>query len=248
MKEPQKIDMNYNTSDLHEKTEEINEKAVTEECNDIKTQMELLREIFNYTLHEADCAYEWVDAFKMLGGPVTRFNSNIDSVVDILNRLEESERSSGFINGMLFSSIYSAYEGFIHEMFEIYCKMENISCHAQEKIKNLNKEEKEFLQFFLKKYEKKPLAESLAKITLNDSSKISFLSSLFGIKLPALNEVDCNSMRETRNIFVHYAGIKNGELIPMDSDHVYLAYKIFSNLINDYINAFENYATSYPCK
>ena len=94
--------------------------------NDIKTQMELLREIFNYTLHEADCAYEWVDAFKMLGGPVTRFNSNIDSVVDILNRLEESERSSGFINGMLFSSIYSAYEGFIHEMFEIYCKMEKV--------------------------------------------------------------------------------------------------------------------------
>lgn len=224
------------------------EEKIIEECNNLTTEITIGFDDISNTLHKIDIANEWGAVFHKLADPVERFISNMNSIKSILKHLEGSELSNDFINGVLFVGIFSAYEGLIHEMFEIYCEMKNISADAQKKITALDNEAKDLLQFFLKKHRNKPLAESLTEITLHDPYRISCLSALFGIKTPTLDKENYDLMWEKRNIFAHHAGTKKGETISIDSHYVFLVHEKFLQLIDGYIDAFTNFSDSYSCK
>ncbi|MCG7571620.1 hypothetical protein MHM89_17110 [Pseudoalteromonas sp. CNC9-20] len=186
--------------------------------------------------------FEWVDVFVDLEEKLNKFNSNMESIYQGIVSLNDKNKPSGaFLNGMLLVGIVSAYESFVHDLFDGCCRKKSYISRAVSNVDKLT--EKDRVHLRLKKNNTEEyLAKCLKKATLHDPVQIARISlALFDLKMPILRFDHTEKLLEERNVFTHHGGYLNGQPIDMKLGYVLNVYKVIYQLINGYIDAIKGH-------
>ena len=202
------------------------------ECEQHEKEMDTLNT-------QLDNAFEWMDLLCDLQSSVEKFNENMNS----LNLAIESQKSepelNHFLYGTLLIGIISAYEGFIHELFNACCNKTDYIKNALLNIKELSKKDAKHLKISTKKPPSEDgLKQKLLKATLHDPIQISRLSDkLFGLKMPTIKNEFSKKLLDIRNAFTHNNGYLGGEYVKPSYHDVKTVHHLFIALINGYVNS-----------
>lgn len=168
------------------------------ECEQHEKEMDTLNA-------QLDNAFEWMGFLFDLQSSTERFNENMNSLnLGIESQKKESEPNY-FLYGTLLIGIISAYEGFIHELFNACCNKTDYIKDALLNIKKLTNEDTLHLKISTKKtLSEGELKQKLLRATLHDPIQISRLSErLFGLKMPTIKNDFSKKLLELRNAFTH---------------------------------------------
>ncbi len=189
---------------------------------------------------QIDHSFEWLDLLSDLQSSLERFNENMNSLnIGIESQKKESEPNC-FLCGTLIIGIISAYEGFVHELFNACCNKTNYIKDALLNIEKLTSEDANHLKISTKKTPTEgELKQKLLRATLHDPIQISRLSEqLFGLKMPTIKNNDlCRKLLGLRNAFTHNNGYLGGEYLKPSCHDVKICHQIFVDLVNGYVNS-----------
>ncbi|WP_462174373.1 hypothetical protein [Pseudoalteromonas xiamenensis] len=90
-----------------------------------------------------DSAFEWIDLLFELQEAVERFNVNMSSINKVADYIKDAQSQENFVCGTLLSGVVSAYEGFVHELFNACCQKSEYIDRAKTRISNLSEKESE---------------------------------------------------------------------------------------------------------
>ncbi|MBW3516833.1 hypothetical protein KO537_19280 [Shewanella sp. NKUCC01_JLK] len=208
------------------------EREFERECEQHEKEMDTLNA-------QLDNAFEWMDLLFDLQSSIERFNENMNSLnLGIESQKKESEPNC-FLYGTLLIGIISAYEGFIHELFNACCNKTDYIKDALLNIKKLTSEDARHLKISTKKtLSEGELKQKLLSATLHDPIQISRLSErLFGLKMPTIKNDFSKKLLELRNAFTHNNGYLGGEYVKPSYHDAKTVHHLFVALVNGYVNS-----------
>jgi hypothetical protein len=198
------------------------------EINDDLLRMDEVNELLNISVE--------------LTSSIDKFNNNMECLAKAFHLLTD-DKNNLFLKGTIFSGIISAFEGFVHELFKIFCNQPIYISRAMENIKSTPKPilEKSFkLQMVTSE---KKLKNMLLKSTFNDPVTISFISELlFKLKMPPFDKEYTKAIIEKRNAFTHTNGIRDDCYVSITYNEILAAYNHYFDTVESYRDTIENHA------
>ncbi|MDP0562699.1 MAG: hypothetical protein QS721_10400 [Candidatus Endonucleobacter sp. (ex Gigantidas childressi)] len=144
------------------------------------------------------------------------FDENMKSIYQgVLSLVNQENTSSSFIYGTYLVGFVSAYEIFIHDLFEICC---NRKKYIDRALKNIDELESHDINHLRMRSEAKRteeyLIERLKTTTLHDPIQVARIPQvIFNLKMPTLNNEFTEILLSQKNAFTHNGGFSNGESI-----------------------------------
>jgi hypothetical protein len=176
--------------------------------------------------------FEWLDIITELNEVYNKFISNMDSLSSVYDAISV-ETDNVFLIGILWSGVLSAYEGFVHDFFDLLLSKQ---IHAEEATKKSSSLEKNISNQIRIKNNKSTSPEILRdlfrKATLNDPTKVAKLANqLFKTNIPLIDEETVARALNIRNAFTH----NNGGVVVSQSDLEQFHKKIY-DLVSYFID------------
>lgn len=193
---------------------------------------------------QLDNAFEWIDLYTDLQSSVERFNANMNSLKLAIEQHKNVSSLNPFLYGTLLVGVISAYEGFIHELFNACCNKTDYIKKALSNINKLNGGDINRLKLRTKKIcSEDDVKNILLKATLHDPSQISRLSEvLFGLKMPTIENEISKKLLEIRNAFTHNNGYLGGEYVKPSYYDTKTVHHLYATLVNGYVNSINKHA------
>ncbi|MGI2192885.1 HEPN domain-containing protein [Shewanella baltica] len=212
------------------------------EAIDFIDDTETLEKEINDDLLRMDESNELLDISVELICSIENFNNNMECLAKTFHLLTD-DKNNPFLKGTILAGIISAFEGFVHELFKIFCNKPIYISRAMENIRStpkpiLNK------SFKLQKVtSEKTLKNMLLNSTFNDPVTISFISELlFKLNMPPFDKEYTRSIIEKRNAFTHKNGIRDDCYVSITYDEILAAYDHYFDTVKSYRDTIENHA------
>ena len=176
---------------------------------------------------ELENSFEWYDILVDLNEISIKFVSNMKSLSSAYNSILNDVDNS-FLIGTLWSGVVSAYEGFVHDLFDLLLSKKIYSQEAMGKVISLDKGLSDQIRLNKNKsISVEKLRSLFRKATLNDPNKGAALANhLFKINIPQIDDGEMLRALEIRNAYTH----NNGGIVVLLS-----SLKIFHNKIDNIV-------------
>lgn len=151
--------------------------------------------------------FEWHSILIDLHEISRKFVSNMDSLSSIHESISDTIDNS-FLIGTLWSGVVSAYEGFVHDFFDLLLSNQIHSQEAIEKSASLDKGISDQIRLNKNKsVSVEELRSLFRKATLNNPNNGAALANhLFKTNIPKIDERAMSSALEIRNAYTHNNG------------------------------------------
>ena len=183
-----------------------------------------------------DHAFAWFDIVLEFPDKIESFVTNVLSLRKIVPLLND-EATDRFARGTILVGLVSAYEGLVHDLFNVFCNSSLQIKNAVKNIANLNEKDKCYLGLANNSSAEK-LASSLKKKTLHDPAQVVRLSNiLFKLPLPVPHEKEIKfyrSLLRARNLYVHDNGLLEGKEFKISLKVLGFSFNYFQALVDSY--------------
>jgi hypothetical protein len=193
----------------------------------------------DFLITQMDNGFDLIELLLNLESSVERFNENMNSLNQVIESQKSEFSKNSFLYGILLAGIISAYEGFIHELFDACCNKKDYVNKALLNINKLTLRDSNYLKLKIKeKISEEDFKQKLLQATLYDPIQINRITDiLFGLKMPAVDSKLFDNLIKLRNAFTHNNGYLGGEYVKLNYQDIKNVYIIFNNLINGYVNS-----------
>lgn len=215
------------------------------ELDELLADLEIFEEKSNTKI---DGMFDYYDILCDLKEKLDVFISNIEAIRQgILSFDNKTEVSQNFLNGTFLVGFVSAYEGFIHDYFEVCCSKKKYIQLALANIENLEKKDLRQLRLqSVKKRTEAYLKKRLTESTLHDPVQIARISLvLFNLKMLELDNDEAKQLLDQRNIFTHNGGLSDGKPLEITREYLISIYHAIYTLINSYFSAMKDHADEF---
>ncbi|GHT95655.1 hypothetical protein FACS1894116_11510 [Betaproteobacteria bacterium] len=214
------------------------------ELNQFMDELEKESKEIDEISSELENHFEWHDILIGLNEISRKFVSNMDSLSSIYESISDTIDNS-FLIGTLWSGVLSAYEGFVHDFFDLLLSNR---IHSQEAIdKSASLEKGISNQIRLNKNKSisvEELRSLFRKATLNNPNKGAALANhLFKTNIPEIDEKIVLSVLEIRNAYTHNNGGIAVSLPSLEQFH-----EKIDTLVSVFIKEILDQANSYISK
>lgn len=193
---------------------------------------------------ELETHFEWLDIVVEWQGVSEKFISNMESLSSIYEAIS-ARIDNSFLIGTLWSGVLSAYEGFVHDFFDLLLSKKIHSEEASKK--SLTLEEKISIQLRIK--DKKSISTEQLRIifrkaTLNNPINGAKLANhLFNANIPLIDEETIKEALKIRNDFTHNNGGVVVTLSALEAFHKKIDI-VVSNFINEILSQANNHISN----
>lgn len=187
---------------------------------------------------------EWFDIVIELQGVSEKFISNMNSLSSIYKAISANTDNS-FLIGTLWSGVLSAYEGFVHDLFDLLLSKQVHSEEATKKSSTLEKKISSQLRISdNKSISAKNLRAAFRKATLNNPINSAKLANhLFNTNIPLIDEDAIEAALKIRNAFTHNNGGVDVTLSDLEAFHEKIDY-VVSKFINEVLSQANNHISN----
>lgn len=193
---------------------------------------------------ELDRHFDWLDVLSELEGISNKFVSNMSSLSSIYKSISSSV-DNNFLIGTLWCGVISAYEGFVHDLFDLLLSKKTHSQEAIKKMQNLDKNLKH--QIKLKRDESPSIDELRSlfkKATLNNPNKGADLANhLFNTNIPKIDKSEIENVLRIRNAYAHNNGGISVSISSLERFHGKIDAAV-SDYINDVLRQASNHLST----
>jgi len=193
---------------------------------------------------ELETHFKWFDIVVELKGVSKKFISNMDSLSSIYEAIS-AKTDNSFLIGTLWSGVLSAYEGFVHDFFDLLLSNQ---IHSEEATKKSSTLEKKISSQLRIKDKKSISTEQLRivfrKATLNNPINGAKLANhLFNTNIPLIDEETIEAALKIRNAFTHNNGGVVVTLSALEAFHEKIDF-VVSNFINEILSQANNHISN----
>lgn len=205
------------------------------EFRDFEKEFEEMDRECKLIFSHMDELFDWLGVLQDIQVEVARYNSNVTDLKAAFAVLDDNECRSPFLAGTLLVGVVSAYEAFIHGLFEACCNKTEFMNIAVANMGNLCDSDRAHLK--LKKKETAvSLRNKLNRATLHDPLQMARLSMvLFRLAMPSLGTSETNLLLEIRNTFTHRNGIRSGKPVFLMKSGLLSVFNALDYLVNGYV-------------